>query len=179
MECLQCHHSNRPGAKFCEACGTPLARHCPSCQHEVHPEARFCDQCGHALTASTSTGGEAPLKAAVIDRFHAQLPSYTPQHLSEKVLASRSAMEGERKQVTVLFAEVVGFTTMAERLDPEQVHLLMDGCFARLTAAVHRYEGTVNQYTGDGIMALFSAPIAHEDHPQRALLAALAEESWD
>jgi len=174
MECLQCHHSNRPGAKFCEACGTPLARHCPSCQHEVRPEARFCDQCGHALPASTPTGGEAPLKAAVIDRFHAQLPSYTPQHLSEKVLASRSAMEGERKQVTVLFADVVGFTTMAERLDPEQVHLLMDGCFARLTAAVHRYEGTVNQYTGDGIMALFSAPIAHEDHPQRALLAALA-----
>jgi class 3 adenylate cyclase/tetratricopeptide (TPR) repeat protein len=83
-------------------------------------------------------------------------------------------MEGERKQVTVLFADIAGFTAFSERLDPEEVHLLMDGCFARLTEAVHRYEGTVNQYTGDGIMALFGAPIAHEDHPQRALLAALA-----
>jgi predicted ATPase/class 3 adenylate cyclase len=114
------------------------------------------------------------LREAVIDRFHAQLPGYTPRHLTETILASRSAIEGERKQVTVLFADVARFTAIAERLDPEQIHLLMDGCFERLTAAVHRYEGTVNQYTGDGIMALFGAPISHEDHPQRALLAALA-----
>jgi class 3 adenylate cyclase len=83
-------------------------------------------------------------------------------------------MEGERKQVTVLFADIAGFTAISEQLDPEEVHLLMDGCFARLTEAVHRYEGTVNQYTGDGVMVLFGAPIAHEDHPQRALLAAIA-----
>jgi class 3 adenylate cyclase len=100
--------------------------------------------------------------------------TYTPRHLAEKILQSRTTLEGERKQVTVLFADVAGFTTMAERLDPEEVHVLMDGCFERLTAAVHRYEGTINQYTGDGIMALFGAPIAHEDHPQRALLAAQA-----
>jgi class 3 adenylate cyclase/tetratricopeptide (TPR) repeat protein len=99
---------------------------------------------------------------------------YTPKHLAEKILRSRSALQGERKQVTVLFADIAGFTTIAERLDPEEVHLLMDGCFEQPTTAVHRYEGTVNQYTGDGIMALFGAPIAHEDHPQRALLAALA-----
>jgi class 3 adenylate cyclase/tetratricopeptide (TPR) repeat protein len=110
----------------------------------------------------------------VIDRFHDQLPGYTPRHLTEKILAGKSAIEGERKQVTVLFADVARFTTISEQLDPEAVHVLMDGCFARLTEAVHRYEGTVNQYTGDGIMALFGAPIAHEDHPQRALLAALA-----
>jgi class 3 adenylate cyclase len=83
-------------------------------------------------------------------------------------------MEGERKQVTVLFADIAGFTAISEQLDPEEVHLLMDGCFARLTEAVHRYEGTVNQYTGDGVMVLFGAPIAHEDHQQRALLAAIA-----
>ena len=174
MECSQCHHNNRSEAKFCEACGTPLARRCPYCQHEVQPGARFCDQCGQALTASAPPEHGVPLKEAVIDRFHTQLPGYTPRHLSDKILASRSVMEGERKQVTVLFVDVAGFTTISEQLDPEVVHTLMDGCFARLTEAVHRYEGTVNQYTGDGIMALFGAPIAHEDHPQRALLAALA-----
>src|SRR5262245_30524824 len=174
MECSQYRHNNRPEAIFCEACGTPLARRCPHCQHEVRPGARCCDQCGQALTASAPPEREVPLKEAVVDRFHAQLPGYTPRHLSDKILASRSAMEGERKQVTVLFADVAGFTTISEELDPEAVHTLMDGCFARLTDAVHRYEGTVNQYTGDGIMALFGAPIAHEDHPQRALLTALA-----
>jgi class 3 adenylate cyclase/tetratricopeptide (TPR) repeat protein len=174
MECPQCGHANRPEARFCEACGTPLVRHCPDCRQEVRSEAKFCDQCGYALSAAVSPDKAAPLKEVIIDRFHARLPGYTPRHLTEKILASKSAMEGERKQVTVLFADIAGFTTMSERLDPEAVHLLMDSCFARLTEAVHRYEGTVNQYTGDGVMALFGAPIAHEDHPQRALLAALA-----
>jgi class 3 adenylate cyclase/tetratricopeptide (TPR) repeat protein len=174
MECRQCGHANRPEARFCEACGTPLARHCPNCRQEVRPEAKFCDQCGAALSAAAPPEEAVPLREAIIDRFHARLPGYTPRHLSEKILAGKSAMEGERKQVTVLFADIAGFTAISEQLDPEEVHLLMDGCFARLTEAVHRYEGTVNQYTGDGVMALFGAPIAHEDHPQRALLAALA-----
>jgi class 3 adenylate cyclase/tetratricopeptide (TPR) repeat protein len=174
MECRQCGHANRSEARFCEDCGASLARQCPNCRQEVRPEAKFCDQCGYALAAVAPGDQSAPLRDAIIDRFHARLPDYTPKHLTEKILASKSAMEGERKQVTVLFADIAGFTAMAERLDPEEVHLLMDGCFARLTEAVHRYEGTVNQYTGDGIMALFGAPIAHEDHPQRALLAALA-----
>src|SRR5918996_1264792 len=173
MECRQCGHTNRSEAKFCEACGAPLARQCPNCRQEVRPGAKFCDQCGYTLSALTPNQA-APLREAIIDRFHARLPGYTPRHLSDKILASKSAMEGERKQVTVLFADIAGFTTISEQLDPEEVHGLMDGCFARLTEAVHRYEGTVNQYTGDGIMALFGAPIAHEDHPQRALLAALA-----
>jgi class 3 adenylate cyclase/tetratricopeptide (TPR) repeat protein len=174
MECQQCGHTNRSEAKFCETCGASLARQCPNCRQEVRPGAKFCDQCGYALAAVAPGEQSAPLRDAIIDRFHARLPEYTPRHLSEKILASKSAMEGERKQVTVLFADIAGFTAFSERLDPEEVHLLMDGCFARLTEAVHRYEGTVNQYTGDGIMALFGAPIAHEDHPQRALLAALA-----
>jgi class 3 adenylate cyclase/tetratricopeptide (TPR) repeat protein len=174
MECPQCGHINRSEARFCEACGTSLARHCPNCRQEVRPEAKFCDQCGYALSAVSPPDQSAPLREAVINRFHARLPGYTPRHLSEKILSGKNAMEGERKQVTVLFADIAGFTAISEQLDPEEVHLLMDGCFARLTEAVHRYEGTVNQYTGDGIMALFGAPIAHEDHPQRALLAALA-----
>ncbi len=111
MECFQCHHTNRSTAKFCEECGTPLAKHCPRCQHASRPGAKFCDQCGHALTAPTPAEHEVSLKAAVIDRFHARLASYTPRHLSEKILASKSAMEGERKQVTVLFADIAGSTT--------------------------------------------------------------------
>src|SRR5262249_33621822 len=100
--------------------------------------------------------------------------SYTPRHLAEKILVSRAAIEGERKQVTVLFADCVGFTALSTRLDPEDLHGIMDGCFTHLMEAVHRYEGTINQFTGDGVMALFGAPIAHEDHAVRAAAAALA-----
>jgi len=105
-----------------------------------------------------------------------QLPSpisYTPKHLADKILTSRSALEGERKQVTVLFADVKGSMDLAGKLDPEEWHKVMDGFFAILAKGVHRFEGTVNQYTGDGIMALFGAPIAHEDHARRACYAAL------
>jgi class 3 adenylate cyclase len=94
--------------------------------------------------------------------------AYTPKHLAEKILSSRAALEGERKQVTVLFADVKGSMDLAERLDPEEWHAIMDRFFAILAEGVHRFEGTVNQYTRDGIMALFAAPIAHEDHAQRA-----------
>jgi predicted ATPase/class 3 adenylate cyclase len=100
--------------------------------------------------------------------------SYTPKHLADKILSSRSALEGERKLVTVLFADCVGFTKMSTQLDPEDLHSVMDGAFARIMEAVHRYEGTVNQFTGDGVMALFGAPIAHEDHAVRAVAAALS-----
>jgi len=101
------------------------------------------------------------------------LRAYTPAYLAEKILTSRSALEGERKQVTVLFADIVDFTTLAEQLDPEVVHDLINRCFERITTEVHRFEGTINQYTGDGVMALFGAPIAHEDSPRRAVHAAL------
>src|SRR4029079_15082015 len=101
-------------------------------------------------------------------------PIYTPKHLAEKILTSRSALEGERKQVTVLFADVKGSMELAEQLDPEAWHQILDRFFAILTEGVHRFEGTANQYTGDGIMALFGAPIAHEDHAQRACYAALS-----
>src|SRR5205814_8896526 len=93
--------------------------------------------------------------------------SYTPKHLADKILGSRSALEGERKLVTVLFADCVGFTKLSTQLDPEDLHSVMDGAFVRIMEAVHRYEGTVNQFTGDGVMALFGAPIAHEDHAVR------------
>jgi class 3 adenylate cyclase len=115
-----------------------------------------------------------PLSTAAPASMQNRTPlAYTPQHLAEKILTSRSALEGERKQVTVLFADVAGFTTLAEQLDPEVVHDLINRCFEGITAEVHRFEGTINQYTGDGVMALFGAPIAHEDSPRRAVHAAL------
>ncbi|MBI4636225.1 MAG: hypothetical protein HY727_07725, partial [Candidatus Rokubacteria bacterium] len=92
--------------------------------------------------------------------------SVQERHVAEKILESRSAIEGERRQVTVLFADVAGFTTLAEKMDPEEVHRIIDRCFELIAAEVHRFEGTINQYTGDGVMALFGAPIAHEDGPR-------------
>jgi class 3 adenylate cyclase/tetratricopeptide (TPR) repeat protein len=141
-------------------------------------EARFCDACGHALASAPADRGDTatrPGAPAGADERAARPPfGYTPKHLAEKILTTRSALEGERKQVTVLFADCVGFTALSHRLDPEDLHAIMDGYFHRVLDAVHRYEGTVNQFTGDGVMALFGAPIAHEDHAVRAVAAALA-----
>ena len=118
--------------------------------------------------------GTAPVPISVPAETPGRTPlTYTPPYLAEKILTSRSALEGERKQVTVLFVDVSGFTSLSERLDPEDVHSLMNRAFELMLAEVHRYEGTVNQFLGDGIMALFGAPIAHEDHAQRAVHAAL------
>ena len=100
--------------------------------------------------------------------------SYTPKFIADKILTTRSAVSGERKSVTVLFADVANFTSIAERLDPEEVHEIMDGCFKILMGEIHQREGTVNQFTGDGVMALFGAPLAAEDHAGQACRAALA-----
>ncbi|HEV8472799.1 MAG TPA: adenylate/guanylate cyclase domain-containing protein [Methylomirabilota bacterium] len=164
MTCPECRHENRPSAKFCEACGARLAARCRACGTELRPSARFCDECGQAVVAAASE---------VADRLAAAPAGYTPRHLAEKILTSRSALEGERKQVTVLFADCVGFTELSRAMDPEVLHQVMDGCFQRLLDAVHRFEGTVNQFTGDGAMALFGAPIAHEDHAVRGVAAAV------
>jgi class 3 adenylate cyclase/tetratricopeptide (TPR) repeat protein len=159
MQCPRCQHENPLQAKFCLECGARLALTCSKCATELPVEANFCLQCGEPVRPIspqfTSPG------------------NYTPKHLVEKILNSKSALEGERKQVTVLFVDVSGFTSLSERLDPEDVHGLMNRAFELMLTEVHRYEGTVNQFLGDGIMALFGAPIAHEDHAQRAVHAAL------
>src|SRR2546425_1270225 len=136
--------------------GDPMS--CPSCGHENPAGARFCNDCGARLGAPATSP---------------EPRSYTPRHLVEKILAGKSALEGERKPVTVLFADLARSMELAERVDPEEWHRLLDRLFRILADGVHRYEGTINQYTGDGIMALFGAPIAHEDHAQRACAAAL------
>jgi class 3 adenylate cyclase/tetratricopeptide (TPR) repeat protein len=159
--CPRCQTDNAPGAKFCQECAAPLAARCAGCGAQLPPAAKFCPECAQPASAS-----------AVAARF-ASPEAYTPHHLAEKILTSSAALAGERKQVTVLFVDVSGFTSLSERLDPEEVHQLMNRAFELMLAEVHRYEGTVNQFLGDGIMALFGAPIAHEDHARRAVHAAL------
>ena len=136
----------------------------------AHPQVR--DDAGRGLVWTGAPHPTPPAAAPAGPPEQAPL-AYTPKHLAEKILTSRSALEGERKQVTVLFADVAGFTTLAEQLDPEIVHDIINRCFEGITAEVHRFEGTINQYTGDGVMALFGAPLAHEDSPRRAVHAAL------
>jgi adenylate cyclase len=170
MTCPKCRHENRAAARFCDNCGEALPRACGACSTPLRAGAKFCDECGQPVAAVAAAVAPAP--AAVRE---APAPTgYTPKHLADRILTSRSALEGERKQVTVVFVDCVGFTALSSRLDPEDLHAIMDGCFQHLLDAVHRYEGTVNQFTGDGIMALFGAPIAHEDHAVRAVAAALA-----
>ncbi|MBI4763173.1 MAG: AAA family ATPase [Deltaproteobacteria bacterium] len=168
MKCPKCQTENPETNKFCRECGTRLPKVCPHCGSEVLPEDKFCGQCGRPL-------GETPPVTATAGTFDKAEPkSYTPQYLADKILNTRRSLEGERKLVTVLFADVAGYTSLSEKLDPEEVHKIMEGCLEILMDEIHKYEGTINQFTGDGVMALFGAPLAHEDHAQRACYAALA-----
>jgi class 3 adenylate cyclase len=159
MSCPQCRRANPPGAKFCSDCGAKLDAPCPACGHANAPDSRFCNACGAAL------GGAAPP--------HPPPASYTPPHLAARILTSRGALEGERKQVTVLLADLKGSMELLADRDPEEARRLLDPVLERMMEAVHYYEGTVNQVMGDGVMALFGAPLAHEDHALRACHAAL------
>ncbi len=164
MKCPRCQHDNEARAKFCEECSAPLTRICAKCGRQLSPTAKFCPECAHPK-------GQ-PGAPASAQRFDAP-EAYTPKHLAEKILTSKAALEGERKQVTVLFADLKGSMELLADRDPEEARQILDPVLARMMEAVHRYEGTVNQVMGDGIMALFGAPIAHEDHAVRACYAAL------
>ncbi|HSF32485.1 MAG TPA: adenylate/guanylate cyclase domain-containing protein [Candidatus Tectomicrobia bacterium] len=161
MHCPSCGFENPVGLKFCNECGTPLQVRCAQCWFANQPQAKFCGGCGAALSSPVRASTAPPL-------------TYTPGHLAEKILTSKAALEGERKQVTVLFADLKGSMVLLADRDPEEARALLDPVLERMITAVHRYEGTVNQVMGDGIMALFGAPIAHEDHAVRACYAALA-----
>jgi class 3 adenylate cyclase len=163
MKCPQCEFENRPQAKFCEECASPLLRVCTNCGTQLSATAKFCPECAHSVAGR-----------AVRQSPFASPQTYTPKHLAEKILTSKSALEGERKQVTVLFADMKGSMELLAERDPEEARKLLDPVLEHMMEAVHRYEGTVNQVMGDGIMALFGAPIAHEDHAVRACYAALA-----
>jgi class 3 adenylate cyclase len=168
MRCPGCGFDNPDGLKCCGECGTPLMARCPACGFTNPPRFQCCGDCGVSIQP-LSRPAPAPTLAA-----QPQPPSrYTPASLAEKILTSKTALEGERKQVTVLFADLKGSMELLADRDPEEARQLLDPVLERLMAAVHRYEGTVNQVMGDGIMALFGAPIAHEDHAVRACYAAL------
>jgi len=161
MLCPRCRQESPAGARFCGECGALLGRVCPACRTLNPTSHAFCSDCGAAL-APPAGGEAAPARHA-----------YTPGYLAEKILGTREAIEGERKQVTVLFADLRGSLELLADRDPEDARRLLDPVLERMMEAVHRYEGTVNQVMGDGIMVLFGAPLAHEDHAVRACYAAL------
>jgi class 3 adenylate cyclase len=163
VTCRRCRADNSPGRRFCGECGAPLTAPCGSCGFSNEPGIKFCGGCGAPLSAVPAT---ATAKFASPD-------AYTPKHLAEKILTSKAALEGERKQVTVLFADLKGSMELLADRDPEEARKLLDPVLELMMEAVHRYDGTVNQVMGDGIMALFGAPLAHEDHAVRACYAAL------
>ena len=170
MKCPKCQFENREGAKFCKKCGNKLERICPSCGHPYQADSIFCDECGHNLTIPA----EPTSKELSYDEKLDKIQRYLPKGLTEKILSQRDRIEGERKQVTVMFCDMEGFTHLTERLGPEEAYGIMDQVYEILIHKVHDYEGTVNEMTGDGIMALFGAPIALEDAPQRAIRSAYA-----
>jgi class 3 adenylate cyclase/tetratricopeptide (TPR) repeat protein len=166
MECPQCQRKTPFDAEFCPECGIKLAVVCASCGAENGAGHKFCKRCGRPLRAAAAQALPGPAFVSP--------QSYTPKHLAERILGVRSALEGERKHVTVLFCDIVESSRLAEQMDPEAMHQLMDRVLRLMADGVHRYHGTVNQFLGDGLMALFGAPVALEDHPLSAVLAALA-----
>ena len=161
MKCPKCQHENPATAKFCEECAARLTIGCPNCGSQVSATAKFCPECAHPL-----------MPVAGEPRF-ASPKDYTPQHLASRILAAKANLDGERKQVTVLFADIKGSTELIADRDPEDAQKVIDPVLECMIEAVHYYEGTVNRVMGDGIMALFGAPLAHEDHAIRACHAAL------
>ena len=166
MDCAQCGHHNLAGTKFCGECGARLVLVCAACGMSNPVDNKFCGKCGLPLAQPL------PAQSPTASGF-ASPQSYIPQHLAERILSSRGALEGERKQVTVLFADLKGSMELFADRDPEEARALLDPVLELMMEAVHHYEGTVNQVMGDGIMALFGAPLAHEDHAVRAAYAAL------
>jgi class 3 adenylate cyclase/tetratricopeptide (TPR) repeat protein len=172
MQCPKCQFENREGIKFCEKCGDKLELVCPNCRASIPPDREFCGECGHNLATPTSIPAP-PVELSFEEKLE-NIQRYLPGGLTEKILAQRGKIEGERKQVTVMFCDTEGFSMLSEKLGPEKVYSIMDEVFEMLIHKVNEFGGTVNKMTGDGVMALFGAPIALEDAPQRAIRSALA-----
>ena len=170
MKCPKCNFENSAEAKFCVECGNKFEVPCPTCGFGNFPSFKFCAECGEKLAQLHEP---TPETHSFDDKLE-QIQKYLPKGIAEKILAQKGKIEGERKQVTVMFCDMVGFTALSERFDPEDIYPIMDKIFEILIRKVHDYEGMVNKMTGDGIMALFGAPIALEDSPQRAIRSALA-----
>jgi class 3 adenylate cyclase/tetratricopeptide (TPR) repeat protein len=170
MKCPKCQTENPENLKFCGECGAKLEKICPHCNSSNPPQFKFCGECGHDLGLPSKP---IPKELSFEEKL-AKIQRYLPEDLTQKILAQRDKIEGERKQVTVMFCDMEGYTSLTEKLGSEQMYSIMDEVYEILIHKVHDYEGTVNELTGDGIMALFGAPIALEDAPQRAIRSALA-----
>ena len=173
MKCTSCGFNNDADAEFCENCGAALARACANCGSPLKPGARFCKKCGTPVTrAAISSQAGRETEDERRDRL-ATLRRAAPQALQDKIRATSAQIEGERKPVTILFTDIVGSTSLAEKFDPEEWKEIVNGAHQRVSDAVYRYEGTLAQLLGDGVLAFFGAPITHEDDPVRAVRAAL------
>jgi GGDEF domain-containing protein len=170
MKCPQCRNDNVEDAKFCNECGQRLEPVCPNCSKVNKSGSKFCNDCGHNLTIPS----KPTRKELSFDEKLEKIQKYLPSGITEKILSQRDKIEGEKRQVTVMFCDMKGFTPLSEKLGAETMYALMDEVYEILIHRVHAYEGTVNEMTGDGIMALFGAPIALEDAPQRALRSAMS-----
>jgi class 3 adenylate cyclase len=168
MKCPKCQFDNREAVKFCEKCGAKMEFVCPNCGAKIPLDREFCGECGSKLSHPL----EPPPKELSFDEKIEKIQRYLPKGLTEKILSQRDKIEGERKQVTVMFCDMEGFSPLVERLGSEEAYSIMDQIYEILIHKVHDYEGTVNEMTGDGIVALFGAPIAIEDAPQRAIRSA-------
>lgn len=174
VKCPKCQAENLRTRRFCRDCGEKLLFACTGCSHQNHIDDRFCGECGRSLILQPEfTPNELSSQEPSWEEKLSRIQKYLPKGLTQRVLAQRDKIEGERKQVTVMFCDLVGFTSLAEKLGHEEAYALIDQVFEILIHQVHGYEGTVNKMTGDGIMALFGAPIALEDAPQRSIRSGL------
>jgi len=170
MKCPKCQFENPEVANFCVECGGKLEKICPECSFNNSPSFKFCAKCGHNLTLPS----EPPPRDLSFDEKLDKIQRYLPKGLTEKILSQKDKIEGERKHVTVMFCDMEGYSQLSEKLGPEEAYGIMDRVYEILIHKVHDYEGTVNEMTGDGIVALFGAPIALEDAPQRSVRSAIA-----
>lgn len=178
MKCTNCGFANEADARFCENCGEPLEHTCPNCGKAVKPGAKFCKNCGFKLGADVADSPLPTPDSQLGSRESGvgtlqDLRRAAPQTVADKIRAERGRSEGERKMVTALFTDIVGSTSLAERMDPEDWREIVTGAHHCVSEAVYRYEGTIAQLLGDGVLAFFGAPIAHEDDAERAIRAAL------
>jgi len=170
MKCPKCQADNRQGIKFCEECGAEFELECPACKAKISAYIKYCGECGNKLTTSNTTLS----KELSVNEKIAKIQRYLPRGLTKKILSEKYNIEGERKQVTVMFCDMVNFTQLSESIGPEETYTIMDQVYEILIHKVHDFEGTVNEMTGDGILALFGAPIAIESAHLRAIQAAAA-----
>ncbi len=170
MQCPKCQHVNRDGAKFCEECGERLQPKCLKCGAELRPNAKFCDECGEKVLSTATSGSFTSPK---LEDMNNQLQRLIPRTLAERMHSEGKDMEGETRLVTAMFADISGFTPSSERMSPEELVDLVNLCFKEIVDTICIYEGSVNRFIGDCVLAFFGVPIAHENDPERAVLAAL------